>query len=581
MPLLDASGQPIPPTNQFAKSASPIAGEAFAPRWAGDIDKYIFTMPGGGTVMFDLSRLTLADFRTMRDHYQVSATLNVLTFMMHQMDWKIECDNKKIATQLTENISNIWTQLIRAISQSFWAGYSPNVLQWENGQRYLELTKIKDLIPEECCVDWADVEGWAPPDHIKPKIKIFNGIKVWGQNWPVPVDNSFWYPLMMENGDYYGRKLLRPVFTSWYFSILVHLFSNRYFERFGEPIPVGRASYEEEITVPTAGGPKKVNGADLMVSILQNLRNRSVVVLPNDRSPTGNGTQTDYDYNIEYLESQMRGADFERYLMRLDEEISLGLFTPLLILRTADVGSYNLGSTHWTMYLNMLHALSSDAKAYIDNFILSRLVDYNWGVNAPRAKIVFRKMGDDRKDLVIAMLQALVAGGRAKADMKQLGDIAGLTLEEIQQVTTPPGQTDPNKTGDGNSGNSGDSNSGGSSSKGNSSSGTQKKKAAKNSRGVLREVASRVAGQYGKFSKGNGQESFVPSFGFERQLDDALDLDGAEDAGFVRQEICRITALALEEVMPTFFASLGVEKTSDYIYSMMETHMQELLDAGR
>lgn len=519
MPLLDSKGNEIPPRN-FARATQPIKGEAFAPRWAGDLDRDLFKLPGGGTVMFDLSRLTLADFRTMRDHYQVSACLNALTFMIHQMDWWIECDSQKVTDMVTQNIQDVWTQLVRALAQSFWAGYSPNVLQWENVGKYLQLTKIKDLIPEECAVEWDEVEGWAPPGRIPPKIKVYNGIKVWGQQWPVPVENSFWYPILMENGDYYGRKLLRPVFTSWYFSILVHLFSNRYFERFGEPIPIGRASYEEEITVPSEGGAKKVNGANLMVSILQNLRNRSVVVLPNDRSPTGVGTSTEYDYNIEYLESQMRGADFERYLMRLDEEMSLGLFTPLLVLRTADVGSYNLGSTHWNMYNNMLHAICSDAKMFIDNYILGRMVDYNFGKNAPRARIIFRKGGDDRKDAVMAILQALMSAGRVKPDLVELGEIAGLKLEEIEQIVAPPGGGTPGSPSQGDQ----NKNDAGKDTK--SSGSKSKKKVASNSKAVIESISGRVASQVARWAKESSEEKFTPDIGYERKLSDALDLDG-------------------------------------------------------
>jgi hypothetical protein len=476
------------------------------------------------------------------------------------MDWKIECDNKKIADQITENMQNVWTPLIRAISQAFWAGYSPNVLQFENGNKYVELTKIKDLLPEECCVNWTDVPGWAPAGHIKPKIKVFDGIKVFGQNWPVPTQNSLWYPLLMENGDYYGKKLLRPVFTSWYFSILMHLFSNRYFERFGEPVPVGRASYEDEITVPVAGGgTKKVRGADLMVQILQNLRNRSVVVLPNDRTQIGQhgGTHsTEFDYDIEYLESQMRGADFERYLTRLDEEISLGLFTPLLILRTADVGSYNLGTTHWSMYLNMLHAIASDVKYYIDNFILSRLVDFNWGVNAPRAKIKFRKMADDRKDLVLQMMQALIANGSAKPDLVQLGDIAGLTMTEVKQLADP-NPADPNaqptkkpadsKTKAG----------------GTKPNGTAKK-VSKNTKSVLDSIATRVAGQPDK-SKAD--------FGYNRQLGVALSFDEAEDGHALVAELYRFTQLWLSDLPSEF------EVSADVIEKIMTEKAEELLNA--
>jgi hypothetical protein len=271
----------------------------------------------------------------MRDHYQVNSSLAVLSFMQHQSDWHIQCDDKRITELCTEQLTNVWTQLNRALAQSNWSGFSPNALNWENdvNNRTVVLDKIKDLVPEECHVNWKLVEGWAPPGHIPPKFKVYDGIKQFGLNWPIPVENSLWYPILMENGDHYGRKLLRPAFTSWFFSLLVHLFANRYYERFGEPTPIARAPYDDEIDV---GADKPVRGADFMMTILQNLRSRSAVVLPNDTTNLGrmgDATKLHYDYDIEYLESQMRGADFERYMARLDEEISIGLFTPILLLR--------------------------------------------------------------------------------------------------------------------------------------------------------------------------------------------------------------------------------------------------------
>ena len=42
----------------------------------------------------------------------------------------------------------IWTPLIRAISQAYWAGYSPCVLEWENTREdKIFISKIKDLHP--------------------------------------------------------------------------------------------------------------------------------------------------------------------------------------------------------------------------------------------------------------------------------------------------------------------------------------------------------------------------------------------------------------------------------------------------
>ena len=436
--LVDKYGKPIKSTDfQNKKAPPPKLGEAFG-NWAGrDVD--YLTLPGGGVIQFDLSKLTLADYRAMRDHYQVNSSLAVLSFMQHQSDFHVVCEDKKIAEHCENNLRAIWTGLNRGMSQANWAGYAPNVLQWENdiNSRTIQLTKIKDLIPEECNVNWKLVDGWAPPDRPKPKYKIYDGIVQAGSPYPVPVDNSFWYPLLMENGDFYGKKLLRPAFTSWFFSILVHLFANRYYERFGEPVPVGRAPFDEEITLPDG---TTTPGSLYMLKTLADLRNRSVVVLPNDRIQMDNGKEA-FEYELEYLESQMRGADFERYMTRLDEEISIGLFTPILLLRTADVGSYNLGVGHMQMYLWMLNAMNDDRAVYIDKYILNRMVDTNFSPNAPRAKIVFRKLGNQNAEVLKEIITLMMQQGKLEPDVRELGQMTGMTLKQIQQTVEDPAKS--------------------------------------------------------------------------------------------------------------------------------------------
>lgn len=439
--LVDVHGAPLS-TQTYRKSRPPKLGEAFGP-WAGR-DSDFLTLPGGASIAFDLSRLTLADYRKMTEHYQVNASLTVLMFMLYQLDWTIECDNKAIATHVEENLAEIWPNLVRAKAQAFWAGYSPNILQWDNvntGKGSVQLTKVKDLIPEEARVAWKRADTGKPlltapgtsSNPFYPLMQagpvVYDGIHRLGSYEPIPVECTYWYPLLMQNGDYYGKKLLKPAFSSWFFSILLHLFSNRYFERFGEPVPVGRAPYDE--TVDMDG--KVVNSHDFMAQQIQNLRNRSVVILPDD-STQFSPTHRQYDYTLEYLESQMRGADFERYMTRLDEEISLALFTPLLMLRTADVGSYNLGVTHAQVYFQMLNAIAGDWAYYINNYILSPMTDYNFSTTAPRPKIKFRKLGVTNPTTLQAIMAALTSNGSVKFDMQELGQELGLSVTEVQQV---------------------------------------------------------------------------------------------------------------------------------------------------
>jgi len=553
--VTDKWGKPQP--SAFRKGDPPLhVGEKFG-AWAGR-DVSFLTLPGGQVLQFDLSRLTLSDYRGMRDHYQINVCLALLTFLVHQLDWRIECDGKaKIASQIEDNLRELWTPLVRGFAQSYWAGYSPMAIEYENAKSgYVEITKFKDLLPEECRVHWKKVDGYAPEGRAKPKLSVYDGIDQFGLP-TIPVQQSVWYPLLMENGDHYGRKLLRPAFPSWFFSILIHLFANRYFERFGEPVPVGRAPFDDEIE--TSGGT--INGRKAMEGILSQLRNRSVVVLPSDREMSSGG-KSEYLYDIQYLESQMRGADFERYLTRLDEEISLGLFTPLLVTRTSDVGSYNLGVGHLQSYLWMLNALAGDFKFYLDNYVINRLKDINFGINAPRARFTFRAMGKSNVEILKSIVSSALQSSLIKPDVQELGQAVGMTFTEITQVTTPqPGPGDPTAPQPGDP----KANPGDPKADPRVGSGRQRpKRGSGNPRGVGepratgRQVSARVASQVGKaFRDGTFGADFRPQFGYVRQMEDAFAKEGWSST-----EAEQATAALYESVDRWFADAAGLGSTA-------------------
>lgn len=513
----------VPPsaTHPHRKAPPPPLGEKFGVGWGHDY--HLLTLPGGGVLQFDLSRLTLNDFRQMRDHYQINASMAVLSFMMHQIDWHIECEDSAIADEVEFQIREQWTPLIRGLSQAYWAGYSPMVIQYENDldRRRVVIDKFKDLTPERHRVHWREIEGYAPAGRVKPKLKVYDGIdyasgvrraSTTPEGDPlrspadIPVENSLWYPLLMENGDYYGRKLLRPAFPSWFFSILMHLFANRYFERFGEPLPIGRADFEASVEMDG----EVLNGRQAMEKVLLNLRNRSVVTLPSTRDPD----TKEYDFDLEYLEGQMRGADWERYLARLDEEMSLGLFTPILLFRTADQGSYNLGVGHQQMYMWILNALAGDFKYYLDHYLCSRIVDYNFTPKAPRARFVPRKMGKDSAELFRMVLNTLVGKGVVMPDLQELGQGIGLSLEQVNELVPEADPTDDPRQGRP------------------ERSGREEPRGVDEPRDTERQIAARIRNQVGNaFKKGTFGDGYRPDFGFRRQMVEALD-----GAGFAYPE---------------------------------------------
>jgi hypothetical protein len=505
--------------HEFRKEAAPNFGPSFGP-WSGR-DLTYTTLPGGSVVQFDLSRLTIADYREMRSHYQVSYDLTLLMFMLHQMDWSIESTDKAKAAVIEDIMRPVWTRLIRAVSQAHWAGFSPIVPEWDNDpiNGRVIVSKFKDLVPEDCSVNWKTIEGVASrPGGVRPKLYEYDGIKqfAWGEGggaYIIPPEYTLWYPMLMENGDFYGRKLLKSAFVPWFFSILVHLFANRYFERFGEPVPIGRADFDTQV-IDSNG--TSLSGRDAMFQILENLRSRGVVVLPNDSTDMGNGRR-EYDFDIKYLESQMRGADFERYLLRLDEEISLGMFTPVSLSHVGDNASHNTVQVHMQGYLWMLNALAYDMKEYIDRYVIERLKNWNFGPKAPRIEWRPRPFGRDN----VETLRAIVAAGigrtqdwALKPNVDQLSTALGLDFEEVeilQEPTPIPGATgaDPRV---------------------NRQRESKPKIAKTGDPGVVRsKMAARVKRQAER-AHYSGNKDFRPDWGHRVQLEDAV---GPERAEFV------------------------------------------------
>ncbi|URG17378.1 portal protein [Rhodococcus phage Mbo2] len=537
MTLVDSRGNPIS-SAMFAKKekiSKPLLGELGNP-WSG-IERPNTKWFQQNTLQFDTSRLTIEDYRMMTDHYQVNSSLTLLSFMLHQMEWKVECDNVKIAKHCEDNLGQIWTRVVRALSQAFIFGYSPNALRWENdpGSGRLIISKVLDFRPEDCRVHWKEVEGVVKRDTIggshKRKVKIFDGIDQLGHP-TIPVSNSLWYPLLMRNGDYYGKKLLNAAFQPWFFSNVLHLYANRYYERFGEPVIVSRAPFEEEKDV---GNGQKLPGNLLMAGLATMVRNGSTVVLPNDRAQNGLDGVGNFEYTMEYLESQMRGADFERMLTRYDQEISLALFTPLLMMNAADGGSFNLGVVHTQMYLAMIRAIADDWKEYIDRYLLRPMAQQNFGPNAKLPQIKFQKLGKVPEETGRALLQQLLTSGNdghaVNVNLEEASQALGLTLEQgeelnlnvadpnaIDPTAADPAKKDavvrpaepkrkdtrvgrPEREGTGK--------------------GTQKKGASVNSSAVAASIATRLSGQFLKSYRDGVQPSdFQADIGYHRQLSD-------------------------------------------------------------
>lgn len=375
---------------------------------------YPLSLPDGTKYRTD--NISITTYRKMKDNYQISACLNAIAFMMQRLDWYVDKDEStpEITSFIEKSIDNIWTQLIRGSIKAVWAGYSPMTKVFDFDNNYITIKKVRELAPETCTIK-TDKKG------------NFNGFYQYkGQQAEEYISHkyAFWYAYQMEDGDLYGRSMLKAAYKPWYYQELIHLFANRYYERFGEPVVKGSAPNE---TIEDKDGTKRDAMATVQ-SLGESLKSHSVVTLPSETDEKGKLL-----YDLEYLESQMRGVDFDTYLKRLDMEMARAIFIPDLMFGSGRVGSYELGREQKATFITGLMGIADDLFGYFQNYIIRQLVDINFGENAKAPKLRYMPFSKVNEDTYAQIVQALVNRGRVFPDIKTLGKKLGLTLEEIEE----------------------------------------------------------------------------------------------------------------------------------------------------
>lgn len=385
--------------------------------------------PVGNTKLFVLDglvynpdKITLDVYKKISKHYQVKAAISTIGYSIQQIDWFIQSDDKLVAEFVEHSIEKIWNSLIRSSTKALKYGFSPNVKVFElemfKGKEYINYKKIKDLDPKDCQVK---VDKFGNFDGFYYRKGAFTNE---GKDYVDP-KYAFWYVCNMENGNHYGESQLTYIYKPWFRSEKVHDFANRYYERFGEPLVVGRAPSGSTIQLPDG---KKINSQEAMQIVISEIRSHSSAQLPSNRDEKGN-----YEYVLEYLESQMRGFDFETYLSRLDKEIAVGLLFPQLMLGGEKGGSYALGGSQLQSFYTNLMGMMDNISDYINAYMIPQLVEYNFGVGKS-ANFSYQPLTVDAKKDIQEMIMQLVKDGKVMPDVAQIEARSGVKLQE----TTPP-----------------------------------------------------------------------------------------------------------------------------------------------
>jgi len=374
--------------------------------------------------VYNPDNVTSSTYKKISKHYQVSAALAIISYSIQQIDWFIKTEDKEVKEVLTHSISKIWNSLIRSTSKAYIYGYSPNVkvftIEEINGKKYYVYKKIRDLNPDDCTLKvdkYGNYDGFV----YRKDSSVYKK--------DIDPKYSFWYTNGKENGNHYGESMLKKIYKPWWYNEKIHTFANRYYERFGEPLIVGRAP--AGATVQDGEGNAK-SAQDLMKSIIENIRNHSSAQLPSDRETDSK----EFLYDIKYIESQMRGFDFGNYLDRLDAEITKGLLLPELALGGGKGGSYALGSAQIEVFYTNLMGMMDNIVDYINAYIIPQLLEYNFP-NNKKAEFTYQPLSMEAKKFITDLIMESVKKGTIKPDIDQLEERSGIGLEEQKEKVAP------------------------------------------------------------------------------------------------------------------------------------------------
>jgi hypothetical protein len=188
----------------------------------------------------------------------------------------------------------------------------------------------------------------------------------------IPIEKIIHFTHDAEFGNPYGSSALHAVHKHWYIKDQMYKFANMAYERNGSPLLVGTVKNKNEV--------------GKMRRILDSILSRTGVAI--------SGTD-----DIKVLDTT-KTMDFVNYVNHHNTMILRGLMIPSLMLGNegSGSGSYALGQSHFDLFLFRLQSIQRDLEKVINEKIIKRLIDINFGKQDVYPELQFKPLMDKDRD---------------------------------------------------------------------------------------------------------------------------------------------------------------------------------------
>ncbi len=277
--------------------------------------------------------------------------------------WWVEGGSEQVRKLVKQLLRPLVRPLFRSCLNAVEFGHQAHEKVWElrrlNDGMFYTYKKLKDLEPGTFEL-YTDENG------------RYAGLKQPHMEAPIAPQKTFVMTLNKEWGNLYGRGRLDAAYDPWYWSSVIYMLANPYFERKADPVVKAHGPAEMRQN-PETGAEEHT--LDSLNATLGSLRSSGSIALPDERDEQGNRR-----WDVEYLLDDQRGEMFRSYLEHLDAKKLRALFVPERSLtQDGSVGSHAAAKQYADTFLLMEAGLLRDVVGQINQFVVGPLVELNFG----------------------------------------------------------------------------------------------------------------------------------------------------------------------------------------------------------
>jgi len=394
-----------------------------------------YTAVEGSLGQYNPSQITQSTFEKMEADPDIALALSIRKAPIYGIQWDVECEDPDIQRFVENAYEKIHRELARSSLRALARGFIPHEKVWmqvkglELQRENPDTKQMESKRYDNAYVYEKLKDNYPDSVSIIKKDDIFAGYiqKTNTGDIKVDVEKAFIATWDEQYGNKYGRSILVNAYDPWYQGRKCLLDLAMYLERRGSPAlkmryPLGRSVDD---------GGTEYDNADTAINMGTSIMTNSVIALPS----TQDRESKLYLWDAEYMKDDDKAAQIWSVYNNIYTPAKFrAIFIPEMVaIRSgSSTGTYAQSKTSRTTMIDIQEDLLNWYIQNVNDYILPDLVNYNFGMDAPRAYLTTAGFSDNTKEIYTEIVKGLLQ------NPEFVRDLDGKAMFEALNVPVKP-----------------------------------------------------------------------------------------------------------------------------------------------